>query len=94
MLKGENPIECGGNTEMDNGNGSLMRVLPLAYYLKETPPMEKIKIIEDVSSLTHAHNRSKLACIIYVEYAINLIKGNSKSDAYRQCRQGAGCEIL
>ncbi|MGP1434830.1 MAG: ADP-ribosylglycohydrolase family protein [Catonella sp.] len=84
MLKGENPIECGGNTEMDNGNGSLMRVLPLAYYLKETPPMEKIKIIEDVSSLTHAHNRSKLACIIYVEYAINLIKGNSKSDAYRQ----------
>lgn len=84
MIKGENPVECGGNTEMDNGNGSLMRVLPLAYYLKEMPPMKKIKIIENVSSLTHAHNLAKLACIIYVEYAINLIKGNNKSDAYRQ----------
>jgi len=84
MIQGERLEKCGGNTEMDNGNGSLMRVLPLAYYLKEMPPMKKKKIIEDVSSLTHAHSRSKLACIIYVEYAINLINGNNKSDAYRQ----------
>ncbi|GMQ59691.1 ADP-ribosylglycohydrolase family protein [Vallitalea sediminicola] len=84
MIQGISPVECGGNTEMDNGNGSLMRVLPLVYYLKDISPMEKIKIIENVSSLTHAHSRAKLACIIYVEYAINLIKGSNKSIAYRQ----------
>lgn len=84
MIQGETPEKCGGNTEMDNGNGSLMRVLPLAYYLKEMSPMKKKKIIEEVSSLTHAHSRAKLACIIYVEYAINLINGNNKSDAYKQ----------
>ncbi|GKX29377.1 hypothetical protein SH1V18_18570 [Vallitalea longa] len=84
MLQSESPIECGGKTERDNGNGSLMRVLPLAYYAKEMSPMKRIKIVENVSSLTHAHKRAKLACIIYVEYAINLIKNNSKSDAYKQ----------
>ncbi|WP_371367086.1 ADP-ribosylarginine hydrolase Tri1 [Sporomusa rhizae] len=84
MIQGETPEKCGGNTEMDNGNGSLMRVLPLAFYLKKMPPMKKKKIIEEVSSLTHAHSRAKLACIIYVEYAINLINGNNKSDAYGQ----------
>lgn len=84
MLQGESPLESGGKTERDNGNGSLMRVLPLVYYLKEMSSMEKIKIIENVSSLTHAHSRAKLACIIYVEYAINLIKCKNKSDAYRQ----------
>lgn len=29
------PIQCGGKTEYDNGNGSLMRMLPIAFYTWE-----------------------------------------------------------
>ena len=79
------PLElCGGRSENSNGNGSLMRILPLAYYLKNTESLEKIRIIEEVSSLTHAHKRSKLACIIYVEMAINLIKTKDKRESYEK----------
>ena len=77
------PLElCGSRSEGSNGNGSLMRILPLAYYLKNTESFEKIRIIEEVSSLTHAHKRSKLACIIYTELAINLIKSKDKMESY------------
>ena len=79
------PLEfCGGSSENSNGNGSLMRILPLAYYLKDTESFEKIRIIEEVSSLTHAHKRSKLACIIYTEIAINLIKSKDKIESYEE----------
>jgi len=81
MKQGINPVECGGSSEKDNGNGSLMRVLPLAFYLRHTDVQRKIKTIEEVSSLTHAHPRSKLACIIYVEFAMNLLD-HDKQNAY------------
>ncbi len=34
---GAEPLECGGTSERDNGNGSLMRILPLAFYLYAIP---------------------------------------------------------
>ena len=40
-----------------------------------------VQLIEDVSSLTHRHKRSKLACIIYVVFASQLYKGFDKLDA-------------
>lgn len=79
---GINPIECGGKAESDNGNGSLMRILPLAFYGRNMNAGDLIKMIEEVSALTHAHKRSKLACIFYTVYAIQIISGNSKKDAY------------
>ena len=35
---GTAPLECGGTSEDDNGNGSLMRILPMAFYLHKTQP--------------------------------------------------------
>lgn len=60
-------LECGGNGERDNGNGSLMRVHPVVLYLvnKDMPIEEKIETVHTVSALTHAHNRSKIGCGIY-----------------------------
>ena len=84
MIHGINPVECGGKTEQDNGNGSLMRVLPLAYYVKIMLPIKRIEIVEEVSSLTHSHKRSKFACIFYIEFVMNLLHGNKKDDAYKK----------
>lgn len=87
MRAGMNPIECGGKSEKDNGNGALMRVLPLAFYLKNKSIIEKIKVVGEISALTHAHKCSKLACIIYVEFTINLISGLSKEKAYQKTQE-------
>ncbi len=73
---------CGCNDVFDNGNGSLMRILPLAFYLPNQPTKKQIKTIEDVSGITHAHEISKLACIIYVKMAMELYGGKEKNSAY------------
>lgn len=65
-----------------------MRILPLAFYLKyEKDSDKKFKTIHDVSSITHRHNISKIACSIYVEFAINLINGYSKEEAYEKMKK-------
>ena len=33
-LSGIGPLNCGGISERDNGNGSLMRILPLLFYIQ------------------------------------------------------------
>lgn len=83
MMKGISPVECGSFSEQKNGNGSLMRILPLAYYTKDMAPLEKIKMVEEVSSLTHAQKLSKLSCIFYNEMAIQLINDCGREEAYK-----------
>ena len=77
------PKLCGGTSEFDNGNGSLMRILPLVFYLKDEENIEKLyHTVKEVSSITHGHFRSVFACFIYVIFAIELLKGKSKIEAY------------
>ena len=64
-------LNCGGTGEMDNGNGSLMRILPLAFI-----PDINYETIENVSALTHAHLRSKIACVLYVEIAKSMFSSD------------------
>ena len=82
MILGIAPLECGGKSELDNGNGSLMRVLPIAFWGKKLSDSEVIRCVENVSALTHAHKRSKLACIFYVKFAMELLEGKEKMEAY------------
>lgn len=87
ISEGVSPEQAGLNDEDSNGNGSLMRVLPLAFYLKNFKDEEKYSVIHKISSITHRHLRSILACSIYVEYAINLLKGYSKKEAYKNMKE-------
>ncbi|MDE6784202.1 MAG: ADP-ribosylglycohydrolase family protein [Ruminococcus sp.] len=82
IMSGIPPAECGGNTEYDNGNGSLMRILPLAFCLKDASSTQKINLIEEVSSVTHRHQISLLSCIIYIQFALELMMGKDKTSAY------------
>lgn len=81
--KGTFPTLCGGNSEFDNGNGSLMRILPLAFYIKDLPIEKRFDTVKEVSSITHGHIRSVLACFIYLELILELLKGKDKWEAYR-----------
>ncbi len=80
----KDPRKAGNVEENSNGNGSLMRILPLAFYFKEQDIDKRFEIISDVSSLTHAHIRSVIACFIYTELASLLIKGMDKHTAYNE----------
>ena len=84
FYSGGEPLECGSKGFNDNGNGSLMRILPVALYsyTKKLNDKEIIKLTNEVSSLTHAHDISKLGCYIYVKYVIYLLEGLSKEEAY------------
>jgi len=83
ISKGISPTLCGGSSEFDNGNGSLMRIIPLLFYVKDIPIEKRFDIIKDVSSITHRHIRSVLACFIYLELALEILKGKEKWEAYR-----------
>lgn len=84
---GAEPLKCGGTSERDNGNGSLMRILPIALYF---PVIDRLyhggepsgcgekslflsHYVHRVSSLTHAHKRSQIACGLYATIVRKLL---------------------
>ena len=81
--------KCGGEREYDNGNGSIMRMLPIAYYcyLKSLEDTEILKIVKEVSSITHRHQISILGCYIYVRLAMELLKGKELLQAYQEIKK-------
>lgn len=61
--------------EYSNGNGSLMRILPLAFIDNVTD-----KFIDEVSEITHPHEISKACCRIYVKFIRAMLDGCSDED--------------
>lgn len=72
-------LSCGMSGEYDNGNGSLMRIIPAALYCKyaaaDLSLDEQLAIIHDVSALTHSHPRSQMGCGIYALILMELCDG-------------------
>lgn len=80
--------KSGAKGERSNGNGSLMRILPLAYYFfaHSTPAPERLAKSIEISAITHAHIRSGIACFIYTDFALQLLAGKNKHEAYEYIR--------
>lgn len=78
-LRRKNTRSCGQYGEMDAGNGSLMRILPMAYYLDAingapfAVQANAMKTIHEVCSLTHAHIHCNIACGFYCAIAQALL---------------------
>tara|TARA_Y100000815_G_scaffold60056_1_gene48443 strand:- start:1457 stop:2410 length:954 start_codon:yes stop_codon:yes gene_type:complete len=68
--------------EYTNGNGSLMRILPLLFYIKNKSIKQQFETIWEVSALTHGHIRSAISCLIYLKFAEYILKGKSIKQAY------------
>lgn len=87
--KGYELEKCGQNDLYSNGNGSLMRILPIALYsyYKKIKEKEIIELTNNVSSLTHAHEISRLGCYIYVRYVMLLLSGMDKKEAYSELKK-------
>ena len=82
--KGYDVDNCGQKSINSNGNGSLMRMLPIALYCyyKEFNSKDIYEIVKKTSSLTHAHEISILGCYIYVNYVISILNGKNKIESY------------
>lgn len=83
LAQGKKPELAGGFEVTDNGNGSLMRILPLLFYIQDKPINERYEITKQVSSITHGHIRSVIACFYYLEFARGIISGKDKRQIYR-----------
>lgn len=73
-LSGVPLLQVANNDVLANGNGSLMRVLPLAIWHQGSG----IQLIEDAyaqSHVTHAHLRSKVCCALYCLWARSILNG-------------------
>lgn len=73
----------GSSDEASNGNGSLMRIIPLMFYMLRRPLNERFEITRQVSSITHGHIRSVMACFYYLEFARQIYEGKDKFEIYR-----------
>lgn len=73
LKRGVEPLLAGGTDEYSNGNGSLMRVLPLALWHQDSD-LELIADAFDQSAVTHGHLRSKLCCALYCLWARRILQ--------------------
>ena len=87
MGKGIPLTECGLSHEGNNGNGGLMRILPLVYFLCWRNPIERLKIVHEVTELTHAHPRSLIASAIYIEFLTYVLFGIKPKVAYTRMQK-------
>jgi ADP-ribosylglycohydrolase len=82
LQNGIKPELAGGKSEKDNGNGSLMRISPLIFYVYNKPLSKRFDTVKKVSSITHGHIRSIIACFYYIEFMVQILDGNTLFEAY------------
>jgi ADP-ribosyl-[dinitrogen reductase] hydrolase len=87
LSKGVEPNQAGGKDTMSNGNGSLMRILPLLFFIKDKPIEERFQKVKEISSLTHGHIRSIIACFYYLEFARELLNGTEKFETFNKTKE-------
>ena len=75
----------GHGGEHSNGNGSLMRIHPFALYLYANGRADErsMDVIHNASCLTHAHERSQMACGIYTFVLWELLADPSREAVLR-----------
>jgi len=74
-------LSCGPDGEMDNGNGALMRVLPLALW-HQGDDASLVQDARDQSRITHGHLRSQLCCAAYCLWARRMLGGQDADEAF------------
>ncbi len=81
-VRNRDPLTSGAVGERENGNGSLMRILPLIFYIRDMNADERFRTVKEVSSITHSHIISVIACFIYTEYSILILKGEDRFSSF------------
>lgn len=84
---GQFPIHCGPTHNKASGNGSLMRILPMAFYTKNKQDYLANNDIINVSCITHGNKNCLLACVMYCKIVQYLFDGEDKIRALDMTRE-------
>lgn len=84
LAAGKPAATAGPNHERANGNGSLMRVLPLALWHRGSDA-ELVQDAHTQSLVTHGHPRSQVCCALYCLWARRMLYG--ETDPWTQAVQ-------
>lgn len=82
-------LDAGPTGVDDNGNGSLMRVLPVSLWSLSLPVREQVELSHRCSRITHGHLRSQVCCALYSLLARRVFFG----DGIEQAWEGAAGEL-
>ncbi|MGN6481285.1 ADP-ribosylglycohydrolase family protein [Luteibacter sp.] len=87
LRQGISPLKAGPASVSDNGNGALMRVLPVALW-HEGDDFSLVRMASEQSRPTHGHPRSGVACAMYCLWARSELTGSDRSwsEAERRLR--------
>jgi ADP-ribosylglycohydrolase len=86
LRSGTPPERAGGTDERSNGNGSLMRILPIALVDRDIDDAELVERAHRSSAITHGHPYAKATCALYVLVARSLLKGAEPAVALDHAR--------
>ena len=77
-FKNKIPLEkCGSTNFYECGNGSLMRIMPIVFYLQKHPEADVYETVKLISSLTHAHDVCIVGCYIYVRLCLAILNNKT-----------------
>lgn len=79
---GESPLKSGFVIPDGKGNGSLMRVLPIALWHRGTDD-ELVRFAHLQSVVTHGHVCNQVCCALYCLWAKRIVENYSVEEAYR-----------
>lgn len=88
-IEKNSPILIGADRKSSNGNGSLMRILPVAMYCyaKKMNQLEIFETVKNISSLTHAHPISIIGCYIYTMVIFMILDGGDKEFIFHTLKE-------
>lgn len=82
IAQGARAESAGGDGQYSNGNGSLMRIIPVSVRFADTPVKEALDRVHRASAITHRHPRSQLACGFFTLLIRELLQGRTPAEAY------------
>jgi ADP-ribosylglycohydrolase len=72
----KNGVEPSGLfSDKDNGNGALMRMLPLVFIVKDDD-IYTLNFARKIAAITHGHNTSLLCCEYYIDFIKNTYRNS------------------
>ena len=81
LESGVSAEDAGGRSVDDNGNGSLMRILPIVLVGRDAPAGELVTMAMRSSAITHGHARAKVTCAVYCLLAQQMLTGQPPTSA-------------
>jgi ADP-ribosyl-[dinitrogen reductase] hydrolase len=81
LRHGVTTTDAGPAEEQANGNGSLMRILPVALVERDLPDAELAAHAHLSSRVTHGHPLAQVSCALYVLACRALLRGVARDEA-------------